>query len=111
MVVFFCKQKTAYEMRISDWSSDVCSSDLVHFVAQAGDGADQDALQLDVAVHERPLTMTAADFSPLTAAAPLTIPLQLPANTPRADLRLGFASSLLGQIGRALGRAWGCQVG
>src|SRR3546814_3656970 len=28
-VVFFCfKQKTAYDMRISDWSSDVCSSDL-----------------------------------------------------------------------------------
>src|SRR3546814_14743202 len=32
--IFFFKQKTAYEMRISDWSSDVCSSDLVpgHFV-------------------------------------------------------------------------------
>src|SRR3546814_2096748 len=28
--VFFFKQKTAYEMRISDWSSDVCSSDLHH---------------------------------------------------------------------------------
>src|SRR3546814_9335021 len=29
MFFFFCfKQKTAYEMRISDWSSDVCSSDL-----------------------------------------------------------------------------------
>src|SRR3546814_20602362 len=28
--MFFFKQKTAYEMRISDWSSDVCSSDLVH---------------------------------------------------------------------------------
>src|SRR3546814_10739249 len=28
VVVFFVKQKTAYEMRISDWSSDVCSSDL-----------------------------------------------------------------------------------
>src|SRR3546814_3906134 len=27
--VFFFKQKTAYEMRISDWSSDVCSSDLL----------------------------------------------------------------------------------
>src|SRR3546814_2490067 len=26
---FFVKQKTAYELRISDWSSDVCSSDLV----------------------------------------------------------------------------------
>src|SRR3546814_4660454 len=38
--VFFCflffKQKTAYEMRISDWSSDVCSSDLLHLtVGQA----------------------------------------------------------------------------
>src|SRR3546814_18759306 len=36
---FFFKQKTAYEMRISDWSSDVCSSDLVlglgHAVLQA----------------------------------------------------------------------------
>src|SRR3546814_8368409 len=28
--VFFFKQKTAYEMRISDWSSDVCSSDLAY---------------------------------------------------------------------------------
>src|SRR3546814_5301218 len=29
----FFKQKTAYEMRISDWSSDVCSSDLRHGLA------------------------------------------------------------------------------
>src|SRR3546814_10501446 len=29
ILVFFFKQKTAYEVRISDWSSDVCSSDLV----------------------------------------------------------------------------------
>src|SRR3546814_2860015 len=29
MIIFFFKQKTAYEMRISDWSSDVCSSDLL----------------------------------------------------------------------------------
>src|SRR3546814_1935569 len=28
--VFLFRQKTAYEMRISDWSSDVCSSDLLH---------------------------------------------------------------------------------
>src|SRR3546814_1619606 len=33
--VFFFKQKTAYEMRISDWSSDVCSSDLQAGVALA----------------------------------------------------------------------------
>src|SRR3546814_9523403 len=31
LVFFFFKQKTAYEMRISDWSSDVCSSDLRAF--------------------------------------------------------------------------------
>src|SRR3546814_15245708 len=37
-VVFFFKQKTAYEMRISDWSSDVCSSDLVD---AGGRGASQ----------------------------------------------------------------------
>src|SRR3546814_9370644 len=60
---FFFKQKTAYEMRISDWSSDVCSSDLnddalkiscllqgqgglVHRDAGAHRGADGDLLQV-----------------------------------------------------------------
>src|SRR3546814_8509930 len=33
-VVFFFKQKTAYEVRISDWSSDVCSSDLLAMTAR-----------------------------------------------------------------------------
>src|SRR3546814_3923555 len=40
---FFFKQKTAYEMRISDWSSDVCSSDLRLFrlaLAVGGRGVD-----------------------------------------------------------------------
>src|SRR3546814_6781767 len=32
--LFFFKQKTAYEMRISDWSSDVCSSDLLQVLPQ-----------------------------------------------------------------------------
>src|SRR3546814_3735518 len=35
MCVFLFKQKTSYEMRISDWSSDVCSSDLLQ-LARAG---------------------------------------------------------------------------
>src|SRR3546814_5319636 len=34
----FCKQKTAYEMRISDWSSDVCSSDLGRYPGQGDCG-------------------------------------------------------------------------
>src|SRR3546814_16043262 len=36
--IFFFKQKTAYEMRISDWSSDVCSSDLTRAVGRPGKG-------------------------------------------------------------------------
>src|SRR3546814_10091900 len=35
---FFFKQKTAYEMRISDWSSDVCSSDLHGITDDFGEG-------------------------------------------------------------------------
>src|SRR3546814_4723024 len=35
---FFFKQKTAYEMRISDWSSDVCSSDLLLLLGDMGIG-------------------------------------------------------------------------
>src|SRR3546814_19611609 len=36
MLCFFFKQKTAYEMRISDWSSDVCSSDLAETLHRPG---------------------------------------------------------------------------
>src|SRR3546814_10420419 len=55
--VFFFKQKTAYEMRISDWSSDVCSSDLPF----------QRAVLLGFVFHhagpcrERPAAFTAGD--------------------------------------------------
>src|SRR3546814_2637684 len=50
IVVFFFKQKTAYDMRISDWSSDVCSSDLLRAARKGerlrllnGDDAELDA--------------------------------------------------------------------
>src|SRR3546814_20244244 len=48
-VVFFCfKQKTAYEMRMSDWSSDVCSSDLGLVVAaMAADDGGAGLVQAD----------------------------------------------------------------
>src|SRR3546814_4949124 len=50
---FFFKQKTAYEMRISDWSSDVCSSDLgrvftvpvSHHAMAAVQGARRDSIE------------------------------------------------------------------
>src|SRR3546814_16472362 len=41
LIFFFFKQKTAYEMRISDWSSDVCSSDLVVQIDLVGTAQDR----------------------------------------------------------------------
>src|SRR3546814_17781042 len=38
--MFFFKQKTAYEMRISDWSSDVCSSDLIALTGPSSSGVE-----------------------------------------------------------------------
>src|SRR3546814_6649229 len=46
MVSFFLKQKTAYEMRISDWSSDVCSSDLVADLSEIGAAHDIHRIKL-----------------------------------------------------------------
>src|SRR3546814_9524960 len=49
-VFFFFKQKTAYEMRISDWSSDVCSSDLP--AAARTDAEAADLLTSDVDAND-----------------------------------------------------------
>src|SRR3546814_6575807 len=46
MCFFFFKQKTAYEMRISDWSSDVCSSDLISLPSRARSDARGDVDRL-----------------------------------------------------------------
>src|SRR3546814_3899051 len=66
---FFFKQKTAYEMRISDWSSDVCSSDLLaSSLALAGCAANRqptqtaDALQIHLrAERDNYLAQTQSD--------------------------------------------------
>src|SRR3546814_1742200 len=50
LLVFFFKHKTAYEMRISDWSSDVCSSDLIA-VADFGDVLGNAARRIRAAAH------------------------------------------------------------
>src|SRR3546814_1683744 len=50
---FFFKQKTAYEMRISDWSSDVCSSDLGSIPAGAGEPSSAAGTPGSTRVHPR----------------------------------------------------------
>src|SRR3546814_5984637 len=49
---FFFKQKTAYEMRISDWSSDVCSSDLVELdlLEDAQDGIAGNDMKMHIGI-------------------------------------------------------------
>src|SRR3546814_709717 len=54
VVFFFCKQKTAYEVRISDWSSDVCSSDLRGLPKSDSRGAVRDADRLLPRWHTPP---------------------------------------------------------
>src|SRR3546814_2584114 len=61
---FFFKQKTAYEMRISDWSSDVCSSDLQtakRDLGTAAHAAVEAALRADLAGEARPTPIAALE--------------------------------------------------
>src|SRR3546814_6171536 len=83
-LVFFFKQKTAYEMRISDWSSDVCSSDVdrtqLAGLDQRGDrrpvlGAElvtceQGILALERDRPHRPLNRVVVDVDPAIVEEP-----------------------------------------
>src|SRR3546814_5054126 len=68
LLFFFFKQKTAYEMRISDWSSDVCSSDLIgRTIAWQGSGKDETGVDADsgevlVKIDPRYFRPTEVDF-------------------------------------------------
>src|SRR3546814_5799923 len=64
LLVFFFKQKTAYEMRISDWSSDVCSSDLIVMIERFTPGKTNIPEQLRHLVelmHQRTRALAGAD--------------------------------------------------
>src|SRR3546814_4984373 len=72
---FFFKQKTAYEMRISDWSSDVCSSDLHAFSLSFTALAGAKVSFLDAAIL---MVSPVAGFRPSRAAVSLTLNLPKP---------------------------------
>src|SRR3546814_3664040 len=97
MCFFFFKQKTAYEMRISDWSSDVCSSDL----PEAENQADRIKLMNKPAFC---ILLTAFLASAASVAA-----------NRRGEVEYAVGSggmvpvSLAGEIGRASCRARVCQ--
>src|SRR3546814_2603583 len=104
MFFFFFKQKTAYEMRISDWSSDVCSSDLRCFDEQIAGLEDRRH------VHEEDGVLGALEaFSQLHAHAAPEEHLPGPAVQlhPVAGAEVGAAV----EIGRASWRESVCQYG
>src|SRR3546814_9177396 len=113
--VFFFKQKTAYEMRISDWSSDVCSSDLL---------AQQEAVTPDDFAAIQQALMSQGQGKPATeAAAKSAVPDAAPAATEgKANNGKGLvvevqaapppnaaARTLVAQIGRTSCRERVCQ--
>src|SRR3546814_17068634 len=92
---FFCKQKTAYDMRISDWSSDVCSSDLRQHLRLNGDIERGGRLVRQQQL--RPAGQRHGDHHPLAHAA--------------GELVRVVVQALARQIGRASGRERGGKEG
>src|SRR3546814_4013475 len=78
---FFFKQKTAYEMRISDWSSDVCSSDLESRAAQSG--------PVSYVTSDAAGNLALADFGPGDIAG-----IRFDLDRVRRDARAGTAAAM-----------------
>src|SRR3546814_12868528 len=127
MFFFFFKQKTAYEMRISDWSSDVCSSDLKLRV-----GSPYNRESLDLALKDLFATELFSDVQIRDDQGNLTIEIKenpvinrivLEGNKRLKDEKIQpeiklaprqiFTRSKVraDEIGRATGRERGCQYG
>src|SRR3546814_5454785 len=81
---FFFKQKTAYEMRISDWSSDVCSSDLLRLGGLRGGEPDDLVHHVDRAAAADRVGLADADH-PLPRRGHVAVGVAEPAGL----LRLG----------------------
>src|SRR3546814_959627 len=90
VVFFFFKQKTAYELRISDWSSDVCSSDL-----KVDPVADAETVETELLL---------SDLESLEKRVPA-----FAKKATGGDKEAKAAASVLGQIGRASCRESVCQ--
>src|SRR3546814_1741206 len=102
--ILFCvvlfKQKTAYEWRISDWSSDVCSSDLPVVTAPAGWACGP----ADTATT----TTVTCTIDTLAAGVTQSFSLAVTATAAQAGTTLGLAAA---EIGRASCRERGGQAG
>src|SRR3546814_8098824 len=99
---FFFKQKTAYEMRISDWSSDVCPSDL----------KDAAIISLDMVLDPHDQVDVGAFAGEAGASVPTADDVFEPGREqrrPRPPLPIGIDQAHVGKIGRASCRERVCQ--
>src|SRR3546814_3220215 len=99
--MFFFKQKTSYEMRMSDWSSDVCSSDLP--LGRKSPGTSPPA---DRRGGCRTMSPEKPAPKPPTPLASSEVPWQVWSDVPRFAVRYRHLSlAALGEAYRELGRA------
>src|SRR3546814_11887412 len=118
---FFFKQKTAYEMRISDWSSDVCSSDLARTAsppsARARCRRSSAGISCTQGTHQVAQKLT-SNTCPRKSAKAVAAPSRVwngtlgagTGGSEKVKLRPNGPSGA-GEIGRASGRERGCQYG
>src|SRR3546814_13256230 len=92
MMCFFFKQKTAYELRISDWSSYVCSSDLVGagrrvkaLVPMSVIDEEMEPTSLGSQVIGHRLTLPVGETSPVVRLHQVSYALKAPSETGRTD--------------------------
>src|SRR3546814_13236007 len=111
---FFFKQKTAYEVRISDWSSDVCSSDLPDAAAAAKDAPTDwphvdSAIAADPAIEARVREIVAG--MTLAQKVGQMTQAEIKSVTPEQVREYYIGSVLNGEIGRASSRERVCPYG
>src|SRR3546814_7686125 len=101
---FFFKQKTAYEMRISDWSSDVCSSDLLGVSGRSRDM--RDLLERE---RDDPRARLAVEIFCYRARKYIGAYLAALGGADAVVFSGGIAENSPEEIGRASWRERGCQ--
>src|SRR3546814_3221585 len=99
-MIFFFKQKTAYELRISDWSSDVCSSDLI--AQQLADAFGQNFDYTSVANGPSAVSTTFSGYAGVILSFNAS-------QTAAADSALNYQTFFFEEIGRASCRERVCQ--
>src|SRR3546814_17447736 len=110
--IFFFKQKTAYEMRISDWSSDVCSSDLVRRTQRDPDSNIERIVDLGFVGEPSHIDRSLLDTISAAGMIPVVAPIGIGADGHTYNINADtMAGAVAAEIGRASWRERVCRSG